>query len=70
MKSIFFLVVSLVWSVSVGAQDMTALVQKVQAKIEQVKDYMAVGTMKTDVSFIKAPVGKVKVYFKSPIGLQ
>jgi len=66
MKSLFFLVVSIVWSVRVGAQDMTALVQKVQAKIEQVKDYMAVGTMKTDVSFIKAPVGKVKVYFKKP----
>ena len=66
MKSLFFLIVSIVWSVRVGAQDMTALVQKVQAKIEQVKDYMAVGTMKTDVSFIKAPVGKVKVYFKKP----
>lgn len=66
MKSVFFLVASFVWSVSVAAQDMTALVQKVQAKIEQVKDYMAIGTMKTDVSFIKAPVGKVKVYFKKP----
>ncbi|NDA62444.1 MAG: hypothetical protein EBX50_10410 [Chitinophagia bacterium] len=66
MKPLFFLIVSLVCSVRVGAQDMTALVQKVQAKIDQVKDYMAVGTMKTDVSFIKAPVGKVKVYFKKP----
>ena len=66
MQSVFFLVASFVWSVSVAAQDMTALVQKVQAKIEQVKDYMAIGTMKTDVSFIKAPVGKVKVYFKKP----
>lgn len=66
MKSVFILVASFVWSVSVAAQDMTALVQKVQAKIEQVKDYMAIGTMKTDVSFIKAPVGKVKVYFKKP----
>lgn len=66
MKSVFFLVASFVWSLSVAAQDMTALVQKVQAKIEQVKDYMAIGTMKTDVSFIKAPVGKVKVYFKKP----
>jgi hypothetical protein len=50
----------------IQAQDMTPLVQKVRAKIEQVKDYVAVGTMKTDVSFIKAPIGKVKVYFKKP----
>ncbi len=48
------------------AQDMTALVMKVKTKLDQVNDYEADGKMKTDVSFIKAPVGKVKVYFKKP----
>ena len=45
---------------------MTPLVMKVKAKLEQVNDYEADGKMKTDVAFIKAPVGKVKVFFKKP----
>jgi len=48
------------------SQDMTALVNKVKAKLDQVNDYVAEGSMKTDVAFIKAPVGRVKVYFKKP----
>lgn len=47
-------------------QDMTALINKVSAKLNQVNDYTAEGSLKTDVSFIKAPSGKVKVYFKKP----
>jgi hypothetical protein len=35
--------------------------------IERVtNDYVATGVMKTDVAFIKASLGKVKVYFKKP----
>ncbi len=48
------------------AQDMTALVMKVKAKLDQVNDYEADGKMKTDVAFIKAPVGKIKVFYKKP----
>lgn len=48
------------------AQDMTPLVMKVKAKLDQVNDYEADGRMKTDVAFIKAPIGKVKIYFKKP----
>lgn len=48
------------------AQDVSALVAKVKAKLDQVNDYEADGRMKTDVAFIKAPIGKVKVYFKKP----
>jgi len=48
------------------SQDMTALVNKVKAKLDKVNDYVAEGSMKTDVAFIKAPVGRVKVYFKKP----
>lgn len=51
---------------SLQAQDMNALVMKVKAKLNKVKDYTADGKMKTDVAFIKAPIGKVKVFFKSP----
>lgn len=45
---------------------MTSLVMKVKAKLDQVNDYEAEGRMKTDVAFIKAPVGRVKVYYKKP----
>ena len=54
------------FSLSVHAQDMTALVQKVKAKLDLVNDYVAEGKMKTDVAFIKAPIGKIKVFFKKP----
>lgn len=42
------------------------LVQKVKTKLDAVNDYTAEGKMRTDVAFIKAPVGKVKVYYKKP----
>ena len=48
------------------AQDVTALVQKVKAKLEQVTDYEASGKMKTNVIFLKVPVATVKVYYKKP----
>ncbi|MDE3235975.1 MAG: hypothetical protein KGO81_08485 [Bacteroidota bacterium] len=60
----FFLVTGV--TVQAKAQDMTALVNKVKAKMEMVNDYVAEGKMKTDVAFIKAPVGKVKVFYKKP----
>lgn len=53
-------------AVSVQAQDMRGLINKVKAKLDRVNDYEADGRMKTDVAFIKAPVGKVKVYYKKP----
>lgn len=49
-----------------NAQDVNELVRKVKAKLDLVNDYTAVGKMKTDVAFIKAPVGAVKMYFKKP----
>ena len=48
------------------AQTEADLVKKVKAKLDKVNDYQAEGKMKIDVSFIKAPQGKVKVYFKKP----
>jgi outer membrane lipoprotein-sorting protein len=66
MRRFFFIIVLFVAFTNLQAQDMTALVTKVKAKLDQVNDYEAEGNMKTDVSFIKAPIGKVKVYFKKP----
>lgn len=66
MYKIFLFVVAFQFAVFTQAQDMTGLVMKVKAKLDQVNDYEADGNMKTDVSFIKAPIGKVKIYFKKP----
>jgi hypothetical protein len=48
------------------AQDVTQLVDKVKAKINQVSDYEASGRMKTNVAFLKVPIATVKIYFKKP----
>ena len=45
---------------------MTELVNRVKAKLDRVNDYTADGILKTDVAFIKAPVSKVKMYYKKP----
>jgi len=59
--SLFFLIIS----PKVHAQT-NPLIEKVAQKLALVNDYVAEGVMKTDVSFIKASLGKVKVYFKKP----
>jgi outer membrane lipoprotein-sorting protein len=48
------------------AQDAAQLIKKVKAKLELVDNYEATGVMKTDIAFIKAPIGKIKIYFKKP----
>lgn len=42
------------------------LVTKVKAKLDKVNDYVADGKMKTNIAFIKAPLGKIKLYYKKP----
>lgn len=63
--SILFLFLFLLISASCFAQT-DPLIEKVSQKLALVNDYVAEGTMKTDVAFIKASLGKVKVYFKKP----
>jgi hypothetical protein len=48
------------------ATQLDPLIEKVSQKLALVNDYVAEGNMKTDVAFIKASLGKVKVYFKKP----
>ena len=48
------------------AQTARELIEQVKTKIARVNDYEANGKMKTNVAFIKAPLAKVKVYFKKP----
>lgn len=63
---ISFFLIAVFLQVHGHSQDVATLVRKVKAKLDQVNDYTADGRMKTDVTFIKAPVGNVKVYYKKP----
>ena len=65
-KILFLLFIAQSSMLIASSQDVTALVQKVKAKLDLVNDYTAEGKMKTDVAFIKAPIGKVKVFYKKP----
>ena len=67
MKTMISLLALLLLSTTtLHAQDMMELVKKVKAKLDKVNDYSAEGKMKTDITFIKAPVGSVKMYYKKP----
>lgn len=68
MKKILFALCTLLLSASpvfAGIAPET-LIEKVKAKLEKVQDYAADARLKTNVAFIKAPVGTVKVYYKKP----
>jgi len=63
----YFLVVVLgLMGAAVRAQAPDVLLQKVRARLDQVNDYQATGTMKTNVPFLKVPEAQVTVYFKRP----
>lgn len=66
MKTILYLFITMLFSLAAQAQSPEELVQKVKEKLDKVNDYEASGSMKMNVIFIKAPVAKVKVYFKKP----
>jgi outer membrane lipoprotein-sorting protein len=66
MKKITLLFLLAAATLTAGAQDVKALLQKVKTKYDKVNDYTATGKMKTNVIFIKAPVATVKVYYKKP----
>lgn len=65
MKSLIILFLTLMAFQS-PAQTVEELVEKVRAKVAKVNDYEAKGKMTTSVSFMKAPVANVLVYYKNP----
>jgi outer membrane lipoprotein-sorting protein len=65
-KWLYLLLVVTGFSLTASAQTAEELVQKAKEKLDKVSDYEASGTMKMNVIFIKAPVAKVKVYYKKP----
>ncbi len=66
MKKVFLILTVFFFSSTLFAQSVTDLLAKVKEKYDKVNDYEASGNLKTNVLFIKAPVAKVKVYYKKP----
>lgn len=61
----------LVWIITVvsmagKAQDAKDLMVEVKRKLDKVNDYQASGKMKMNITFLKAPVADVKVFYKKP----
>ncbi|HEY0059080.1 MAG TPA: hypothetical protein VGB56_08080 [Flavisolibacter sp.] len=66
MKKLVFLTLLIVSSRTAFSQNEAALIQRIKAKLERVKDYTATGQMKVDVSFINTPPSAVVMYYKAP----
>ena len=48
------------------AQSAEDLVKQVKTKLEKVNNYKADGKLKTNVSFLKAPIANVAIYYEKP----
>ena len=67
MKKSLCLLWSVLWMTATSyGQGAADLLQKIRTRLDQVNDYQAIGTMKTNVSFLKEPQAAVTVYFKKP----
>lgn len=65
MRPLFILMVCLAFG-ELHAQSADQLIQQVRAKLERVNNYEAKAKLKTNVSFIKAPIANVKIYYSKP----
>ncbi len=65
-RQIFFFALVISFPICTSAQEANSLLEKVKAKMNQVQDYAAKGTMKTDVVFIKVPVAPIESYYMKP----
>jgi outer membrane lipoprotein-sorting protein len=48
------------------AQDPAGLMKQIREKLEKVNDYEADAQLKTEISFLKVPDARVKIYYKKP----
>lgn len=63
---LFFAVLTFLLASPTRAQDIRVLVGEARARLDQVRDYVAEGTMKVQVDFLKIPVTEVKAYYRKP----
>lgn len=66
MKRAAFFLVFLLCIEGLFAQSANEVVAVLKSKLDAVKDYEAVGKLKTDVAFLKIPISNVRIYYKHP----
>jgi outer membrane lipoprotein-sorting protein len=66
MKVCFSFFVLMLSGICLHGQTAEVLVQQVRTKLDKVSNYQADGKLKTNVSFLKAPIANVTVYYKKP----
>ena len=66
MRYVFILAGAFLMIHKTRAQSAEALVQKVKAKFEKIHNYEADAMLRTNVSFIKAPISNVKILYNKP----
>lgn len=66
MKKLLFFTLALFCCSLLHAQDESALIRAVKARLDKVNTYQAVGTLSIDAAFIKAPSSAIIAYFKKP----
>ena len=65
----FFLIFSihfLLVLTGLNAQEPAALMQQIRNRLEKINDYEANAQLKTEISFLKVPDARVKIYYKKP----
>ena len=65
-KILYLILLVIFFQKITSAQDINIVVGNARKKIEKVKDYEAIGKMKTNVAFLKIPIATIKLYFKNP----
>jgi len=65
-KILYLTLLVLLFQKNISAQDINIVVGNARTKIEKVKDYEAIGKMKTNVTFLKIPIATIKLCFKNP----
>jgi outer membrane lipoprotein-sorting protein len=66
LYKVFTFLLGLFLTFMANAQTAEKIIQNVKTKLDKVNDYEAKGKLKTNVTFIKAPIATVKVYYKKP----
>jgi hypothetical protein len=66
MKVLLAVIMLLISSAVKSQLPAADLVKKLKEKYDKVNDYEATAKMKTNVIFIKAPIAKVRIYYKRP----
>ena len=66
MKKIFLFFVIIAFAVPAQTKDPDKILNEVKKNFDKIKDYSVDVEIKVDVSFLKVPDTKAKIYFKSP----